>query len=117
MTAVEATLTIVCPDWCTIDAQEHATELWDHGGVCRHRSADTIATDLSNGPGHGYGDDSRPGVPVAVWMWMTTDPEGREVASPAFCADEREYSIEQALALRDAITQAVETYRAAGGVA
>jgi hypothetical protein len=29
MSASTVPLTIVCPDWCTVDPQQHAADLWE----------------------------------------------------------------------------------------
>jgi hypothetical protein len=117
MTTTETTLTIVCPSWCTIDAQEHASDLWNSGGDCIHQAPVISVADVGRGPGIGSLDEPKPGRPVEIYWTSQTAPQGRESAAPMFWIDDREYSVEQALALRDAIMQAVETYRAAGGVA
>jgi hypothetical protein len=114
--AVVTRLTITCPTWCTLEPQHHADDLAFNDGECMHRSPAIYAEDTSDGPARGFGDKPIPGAPVEVYFYKLTDPGGREVATPAFHVNDECYSLEQVVALTEALTQVVAAYRAAGGV-
>jgi hypothetical protein len=113
MTATtEVSITITCPNWCTVTAEDHAADLWDMGGVCIHRAAEVevVDTPVVRGPM----GEMRPYEPVTVTFVTTTNPEGREVEAPEFDINGHDYSLEQILSLAEAIQGAVTTYRAEG---
>lgn len=117
MTTATVPIAVTCPDWCTVSAEHHAADLWNMGGVCIHHSPEVLVHDPT-----GYqeaGDDApQPFSPVEVSFTTMARPEdGREVATPIFYVLHQEMSLEQALALNDAINRAVESYRSTGGKA
>jgi hypothetical protein len=116
MTITETTLTIVCPTGarsipssmrptCGTAAVTAFTTL--PRSRLLTRAADRVST-LS---------DPKPGRPVEVHWTSQSAPNGTESASPMFWIDDREYSVDQALDLCEAVANAVATYRCAGGVA
>lgn len=114
MSVTTVPLEIVCPDWCDISPALHAADLWDMGGNCIHLSRDVEVPDPT-----GYCEpleDPRFHETVRIFLTSSARPEGRESASPILHIDGREHSIAQALALAEALTAMVATYREAGGV-
>jgi hypothetical protein len=110
MTTTTVPIQITCPDWCTINADEHVRDLWNSGGNCFHHADDVLVEDTG-----GYQvalEETRHYPPVSLGLTVTTNPEGRETASPVFRVDEQEHSLEQALAIAEAIHRMVATYRA-----
>jgi hypothetical protein len=96
VTTTRTSVRITCPPWCTVDPQDHAENLWNSGGNCCHHAPDVSVEDAEGRP------------PVCVTFSTCTSPEGREVAAPVIYINDREHSIEQALALAEAITRAVD---------
>ena len=114
MTTTAVPIVITCPDWCTVSAEDHANDLWNMGGVCIHRPAEVEVGDtpVARGP---LGE-LRPYSPVTVSFVTTTNPDGLEVEAPEFAIEGHDYSLEQFLALAEAIHSVVATYRNSGAV-
>jgi hypothetical protein len=87
------------------------------GGDCIHHASTITVSDTGRGPGVDSLGDPKPGHPVGVHWTSQSAPNGTESASPMFWIDDREYSVDQALALCKAVAHAVATYRRAGGAA
>ncbi len=102
---VEVGISITCPAWCTVSPEHHAENLWNMGGVCIHHSAEVVVEDPT---GHREGmEEPRFHQPMTVALTTETNPEGREVASPAVRVDGHECTVEQALKLADTIRRVV----------
>jgi hypothetical protein len=109
------TVEIVCPPWCRIAPEEHARELWNNEGNGLHLSDDVLIEDPS-----GYQEplaEPRFHSPVRLALYSHTRPDNVESASPTLYIDDREYSVDQALAVAGAVRDMVDAYRSAGGVA
>lgn len=84
-TTADATLTITCPDWCDYDAQTHANDLHEWEGHCIHNGVVAVVEDTS-----GRGVEWSPwkpervlvSSPIDVGLTITTNPDGRPVATP-----------------------------------
>lgn len=101
-TEAEASLSIKCPTWCTLSAQDHADQLWNLEGECHHMPADV---------------DIMCGVPSAtreapVGFVMTTSPVGNETAPPVFFLDGQEFSAEQFRTLAGAMLAMLDLHAA-----
>jgi hypothetical protein len=114
MSTTTVALDLTCPDWCTVPAEEHASELWDLGGTCIHWSDRTNVADPT---GHRSPLQApQPHEPLEVSLTTCTSPDGREVESPMMHLDGNELSIAQAVAVAERLQSLVAEYRAAGGV-
>ena len=92
----------MCPDWCTISPEQHASEHWNTGGVCLHQSADVEIVDPT-GFQEALDDAPRPWRPAVVRFSPQTRPDnGRETATPVFFLHDEEFSLEQLVCLADA---------------
>ena len=105
-------ITIVCPDWCTVSPEQHAAELWAASGKCFHHAADIEGADPT--AHRAPRAEPRYYSPICLSLSTTTMPDGREAESPTFRIDEQEHSLEQMLALAEAIQRAVDLYRSTG---
>ncbi len=124
MTTTTVPITITCPDWCELTAERHAADLWDNGGECFHHMPALVVEDPT-----GIGAPlEAPQIcpPVELRLVTTATPDGREVQPPIVYIDKAggpmairagEHSVDQALALADALRDMVQQYRAAGGTA
>ena len=115
MSTATVPIQITCPDWCERTADEHVADLWNMDGTCIHHSADRQVVDTE-----GYQEAltaPRFHDPVELFITAQTRPDGVETASPTFHLNGDEMSVQQALALSEAIREVVYTYRVEGGVA
>lgn len=113
MSTATVPIAITCPDWCIVEADAHAADLWEMGGNCIHRGPDVDVVDTT-----GYQEplqSLRLHQAIRLQLTAMTRPDGAESATPVIYIGEREHSIQQALDLAEAIKTMVETYRAAGG--
>jgi hypothetical protein len=102
---VPATLNITCPEWCNFDAQGHADELWNQGGLIVHTVEDIriVDTDGFTMPG----EDPTPAETIEIGLSVSTTPDNKPQGSPVVFIDGRQVTIAQAelmaAALRDVI--------------
>jgi hypothetical protein len=117
VTTATVPITITCPDWCQETAEHHAAEIWENGGECFHHMPERMVTD----PKGIQRPLTEPKMcdPIELRLVTTTrGDDGHECESPiVYIETASEHTIEQALALADAIRDMVKQYRAAGGVA
>jgi hypothetical protein len=116
VTTATVPITITCPAWCQETAEHHAAELWDNGGECFDHMPERMVTDPTG--------IERPLTepkmcdPIELRLVTATGPDGHEVEAPiVYIETASEHTIDQPLALADAIRDMVQQYRAAGGVA
>lgn len=115
MTTTAVSLEITCPDWCITSPEEHAADLWNMGGTCIHRTADTSIEDHIGHKGGGL-EGVHYAAPVLLSLTTETRPDGQEAATPCVTLHGGdELTLSQALAVADQIKAMVAAYRAAGG--
>lgn len=114
MTTTTVALDLTCPDWCTVPAEEHASELWDLGGTCIHWAPWAVVPDPT---GHQVPLEApRLHQPVEIGLSTCTRPDGIEAESPVVRLNGAELSIAQAVTVAERLQCLVAEYRAAGGV-
>jgi hypothetical protein len=101
-------LEIICPTWCGISADEHASRLWDNEGRCVHQTVVTVDDPVGK---QVAGETPRFCEPIELLLLMTTDPAGREVESADVLINGRESNLEQLAQLGKAIVDLGEKYR------
>ncbi len=109
---------IVCPPWCEVSPEDHASELWDYEGNCVHRTTSEPIPD-TQGSGHSLAEPTFHS-PVAVSLTSYgCHSDGRDTDAPTvhLHLSGAELGLKQALALADEIRRQVELYRSTGGVA
>jgi hypothetical protein len=96
-------------------AEYHAAELFNSGGECFHH-VEVVVSDPT-GIQRPL-TEPRMCSPIELSLTTTTAPDGHEVEAPHFHLDaDGEHSLDQMVALADAIREMVQQYRTAGGVA
>lgn len=115
MSTATVPLAITCPDWCDISPAKHAEDLWNWEGHCIHSSSDFAIRDEAGWTT--YGEPTRFHPAQTISLSSVASPDGRETESPMLHLAGNELSVQQALALADAIRELVQQYRSTGGVA